>query len=202
MMEGPGVTSFRDGWMEMYSPNQEWHHVMWCPEIFPESFIAEWELQNLNPDGGLLIVFFSAAGTNGEDIFDPSLPARDGTFKYYTKDRLNNYHVSYYANNPKNPERELAHLRKNEGFALVTTGEEGIPKSSTAIHKVKLVKDGGHISFFVDGRRVIDWTDDGMSYGPVHGAGRIGFRQMQWSRFRYRNFNVWAFDRSSKQERR
>lgn len=194
VMEGPGETVFRDGWMEMYSTNEEWHHVLWCPEIFPESFTAEWELQNLNPKAGLLIVFFAATGIEGEDIFDSSLPSRDGTFRYYTKDRLRNYHISYYANNPKTPDRELAHLRKNQGFALVKTGDEGIPKHSTSIHKARLVKDGGHITFFVDGRKVINWFDDGRTYGPVHGAGRIGFRQMQWSKFRYRNFKVWKHE--------
>lgn len=196
-MEGPGVTTFDGGWMEMYSPNEEWHHVLWCPEIFPARFTAEWEVQNLNPKGGLLIVFFAAAGVNGEDIFDASLPSRDGTFKYYTKDQLRNYHISYYANNPKNPERELAHLRKNQGFALVQRGKEGIPKHSTSIHKIRLVKDGGHITLFVDGRPVIDWIDDGKTYGPVHPAGRIGFRQMQWSKFRYRHFKVWAHEHNS-----
>lgn len=194
VMEGPGQTVFRDGWMEMYSINEEWHHVLWCPEIFPESFTAEWELQNINPKAGLLIVFFASTGINGEDIFDASLPPRDGTFRYYTKDRLRNYHISYYANNPKNPDREFAHLRKNPGFALVETGSEGVSKHSTSIHKARLVKDGGHITFFVDGHKVIDWFDDGSTFGPVHGAGRIGFRQMQWSRFRYRNFSIWKHE--------
>lgn len=193
-MEGPGEVSFKDGWMHMSAKDKSWHHVFWCPVVFPERFVAEWEVQNLHPDEGLLIVFFAAEGLNGEDIFDPSLPARDGTFKYYTKDKIRSYHVSYYANNPKNPEREKAHLRKNNMFALVQTGEEGIPKTSTAIHKIRLVKDNAHIIFFVDGRRVIDWEDDGKTYGPVYGKGKIGFRQMQWSHFRYRNFRVWEPD--------
>src|SRR5690606_40780424 len=46
VMEGPGTVKFSDGWMEMFAPEQEWHHVFWCPENFPESFVAEWEMQN------------------------------------------------------------------------------------------------------------------------------------------------------------
>ena len=139
VMEGPGETLVRRGWMEMFSPDQRWHHVFWCPVDFPSRFMAEWEMQNLNPEAGLAIIFFATRGTRGEDIFDSSLPKRDGTFKYYTKDRLNGYHISYYANNPKNPDRELAHLRKNNFFALVHTGTEGIPKNSQAVYKILLL---------------------------------------------------------------
>lgn len=191
-MEGPGELMFEDGWMTMYAKDQAWHHVFWCPQVFPSRFVAEWEVQNKHPEEGLLIVFFATTGLNGEDIFDSSLPARDGTFRHYTRENLKSYHVSYYANNPKNPDREFAHLRKNNLFALVQTGEEGVPKASEAVHKIRLVKDDEHIVFFVDDRKIIDWRDDGETYGQVYGAGRIGFRQMQWSRFSYRNFNVWA----------
>lgn len=189
-MEGPGITEFRDGWMHMYSEEQSWHHVYWCPHEFPESFEATWEMQNMNPEAGLCIVFFAAAGIEGEDIFDPSLPERDGTFSQYTKDKINSYHISYYANNPKNQEREASHLRKNNMFEIVELGPEGISKSSTEIHKIRLIKKDAHIVFYVDEAKIIDWTDDGKSLGPVYGKGKLGFRQMQWTHFRYRNLKV------------
>src|SRR5690606_1156813 len=72
VMEGPGRVEFKNGWMEMYSPGEEFHHVYWCPETFPGSFIAEWEARNLNTEAGLCIDFFSAMGKNGEDIFEPT----------------------------------------------------------------------------------------------------------------------------------
>ena len=194
VMEGPGKIKISDGWMEMHAPHEQWHHVYWCPVNFPSRFAAEWEVKNLNPQGGLLIVFFAAKGADGEDIFDPSLPARDGTFRQYTKERIKSYHVSYYTNNPRNPDRELAHLRKNNTFALVQTGPEGIPKNSLDVHKISLIKNGAHILFYIDGRKIIDWTDDGNALGPVLADGKIGFRQMQWSRFAYRNFKVWALE--------
>ena len=84
------------------------------------------------------------------------------------------------------------HLRKNNSFALLQTGPDGIPKNSVAVHRVKLVKNENKILFYLDDRKVIDWQDDGVTFGPVYGAGKIGFRQMQWSHFRYRNFKVWA----------
>ena len=195
VMEGPGMLEFREGGMHMFAPEEAWHHVFWCPEDFPSGFIAEWEMQNQEPDAGLAIVFFAAQGINGEDIFDPSLPRRDGTFRYYIKEQLKSYHISYYANNPKNADRGDSHLRKNNLFALVQTGPEGIPTDSKAIHQIRLIKDEAHILMYVDERKIIDWTDDGQTHGPVYGKGKIGFRQMQWSHFRYRNFKVWSIER-------
>ena len=195
VMEGPGVTEFRDGWMEMYAPDEQYHHVLWCPEDFSDRFIAEWEAQNLETDAGLCILFFAAKAMDGRDLFDPSLPKRDGTFRDYTKGEVGSYHISYYANAPDRPDRGKAHLRKNNGFNLVQEGEDGIPAYSTAIHQLRLVKDGAHIQFFVDGRRVIDWTDtESNEPRPHHEAGKIGFRQMQWTHFRYRNFRVWEIE--------
>ena len=193
-MEGPGEVTFADGWMNMYSPNEKMHHVYWCPRTLPERFVAEWEAQNLHPEAGLCIVFFAAKGENGEDIFDPKLPTRNGDFEQYTKGRIVSYHISYYANAPHNPDRSHAHLRKNNMFTLVQKGTQGIATKSRNVHKICLVKDGPHITMYVDGRKIIDWTDDGKKYGPIHTDGRIGFRQMKWTQFRYRNFKVWALN--------
>lgn len=194
VMEGPGEVEFRDNWMHLFAEGEKWHHVLWCPEVFPSRFIAEWETQNLETDAGLLIIFFAAKGIHGENIFDPSLPPRDGTFGCYTEGSVNSYHVSYYANNPTTPDRELTHLRKNNTFTLLQTGPIGIEKKSKDIHRLKLIKDDDHIIFYVDDRKIIDYTDDGKTYGNVLGEGSIGFRQMQWSHFRYRNFKVWALE--------
>ena len=191
VMEGAGKIEFKDGWMQMSSPSEEGHHVFRCPQDFPESFIAEWEVQNIETDAGLCIVFFAAKGLKGEDIFDPSLPKRDGAFTGYTKGAINNYHISYYANPKNEPEREIANLRKNKGFHKVQAGKPGIPVNSTAIHQVRLIKHEGRIILYIDARKIIDWTDDGEKFGNILGAGKIGFRQMKWTHFAYRNFNVW-----------
>lgn len=191
VMEGPGELKFKDGWMEMYSPGKKWDHVFWCPEHFPGSFTAEWEMQNLDTSAGLVIIFFSANGDKGQDIFDPGLPKRDGTFKYYNRGQINEYHISYYSNNPKDPDRSSTNLRKDPQFALLQTGPAGIPAASIAVHRIRLIKAGPRIILYADGRKVIDYTDDGKTYGPAYAGGRIGFRQMRWTHFRYRNFRVW-----------
>jgi hypothetical protein len=190
VMEGPGRTEFQDGWMTMDSPGQKGHFVYWCPEVFPGSFVAEWDAQCLDTKLGLCIVFFSTQGPRGEDIFDPNLPKRTGLFPQYTMG-LSCYHISYYANTPDEPNRATANMRKNPGSHIVAQGPPAIPAESTAIHHVRLVKDGPHITLAVDGKASIDWTDDG-KLGPIYEGGRIGLRQMQWTTFRYRNFTVSA----------
>jgi len=197
VLEGPAKIEFKNNWLKMYSPNQEGHHVFWCPKDFPGNFIAEWEAQNQEIDAGLCIVFFCAKGLKGESIFDESMPKRtSGIFTDYTKGAMNDYHISYYANGRDNPNRETANLRKNKGFNLVQTGEIGIPVQSTAIHKMKLVKNEGEIVLYIDDKKVIDWTDDGVKYGKILNEGKIGFRQMQWTHFAYRNFKVWELQQN------
>ncbi len=192
IMEGPGSVGFKDGWMHMQSPKQKGHHVFWCPVDFPEDFIAEWEVKNLDTTAGLCIVFFAAKGLYGEDIFSNTLPRRNGVFKQYTNGAINNYHISYYANSKNQPGRSFANLRKNKGFKRVQKGQPGIPANSVSVHKIQLVKKQGRIIMYIDERRIIDWQDDGKSFGPVLQAGKIGFRQMKWTSFAYRNFRVWS----------
>lgn len=191
-MEGPGELEFKNGWMEISSPGEEMHHVFWCPKTFPDSFIAEWECQNLETDAGLCIVFFAAKGENGKGIFHPSLPKRNGDFQQYIRGEIVSYHISYYANAAHKPDRGHANLRKNNEFLLVQQGDEGVPTKSEKIHRIRLVKDGPHIVMFVDDRKIIDWTDPSDEFGPAHTDGKIGLRQMKWTHFRYRKFRVWS----------
>lgn len=197
VMEGPGKVSFKQGWMEMLSPGEEGHHVFWCPENFPDHFIARWEAQSLDPEAGLVIVFFAATGLDGQDIFASELPERDGTFTQYTEGELKSYHISYYANAAHNPGRGHANLRKNNTFSLLQKGDVGIPTESTRPHEVTLIKEGARIRLYVDDRKVIDYTDEtpvvnGIDTGPALERGKIGFRQMKWTHFRYNNFRVYA----------
>lgn len=192
VMEGPGQVAFADGWMEVRSPNEEMHHVYWCPETLPSNFMAQWEMQNLHLEAGLCIVFFAATGLQGQDVMDASLPKRDGTFSQYNNGALKNYHISYYAHNPNLPARPVARLRKNPGRNIVSEGPPGIDHESDRVHKITLIKNEAHIRLFVDDRLIIDWIDNGEVNGPPLGAGKIALRQMQWTHFLYRNFRVWS----------
>jgi len=197
IMEGPGKAEFAEGWMKMWStrpdakPPANGHIVFWCPKDFPERFVCEWDCQIVSPEG-LNIIFFAAKGENGEDIFDPRLPQRDGTFVQYTNGKIVCYHISYYANTPDTPGRATSNLRKDHAFYLMATGPVAIPAGSSRIHHLRLIKDRGHIQALVDGKVFIDYTDRGGDrYGPIYTDGKIGLRQMQWTAARYRNLKIW-----------
>lgn len=192
VMEGRGVVEFKEGGMVMRSKTPDdtkGHIVHWCPTDFPGSFVATWDCKILS-DYGLNIVFFAACGENGEDIFDPRLAKRDGIFRQYTHGDIVSYHCSYYADTPGLPGRSTANLRKNNTFSLVENGPPGIPGTSEKWHTITLIKDGPRCMLMVDDRVVIDWTDQGEKYGPVLGGGKIGLRQMCWTRAVYRNLKV------------
>lgn len=194
-MEGPGAVSFQDGWMRMRSQDQdgegkEGHIVHWCDRDLPMDFLLEFDVRIVGPRG-LNILFFCVKGCRGEDALAPSLSPRTGIFGHYTNGDIDCYHVSYYAHTPNAAAgRTTSNLRKNRGFFLVDNGPIGIPPASTAVHHVALLKHGGTIRLGVDGRRVIDWHDDGAHYGPVLGGGKIAFRQMKWTVAEYRNLRV------------
>lgn len=197
VLEGPGKVTFPEGWMQMQSTRPDasgdanGHIVHWCPHDFPESFVAEWEIQVVS-DLGLTIVFFAAKGENGEDIFDPNLPPRNGTFAHYIRGAVKSYHISYFANTPFYQGRPTSNLRKNNRFYLLASGPVAIPAVSKDVHEMCLIKDGGHIQLQVDGKVSIDYTDHGGDrFGPVYKGGKIGLRQMQWTVAKYRNFRVW-----------
>ena len=197
VLEGPGRIDFADGWMGMKSTRPDasgdvnGHIVNWCPRDFPASFVCEWDVQIVS-DFGLTIVFFAAQGAGGEDIFDASLPPRDGTFVNYIRGAIKSYHISYFASTPGTPGRVTSNLRKNNSFYLVSSGPVAIEADSRQVHRIRLIKDAAHIQLQIDGRVSIDYTDPGTDrYGPVYREGKIGLRQMQWTVGRYRNFKVW-----------
>jgi len=58
---------------------------------------------------------------------------------------------------------------------------------------MRLIKDGDHIQLQANGKVSIDWTDnDAARFGPPHGGGKIGFRQMSETVGEYRNLSVGA----------
>ena len=194
VMEGPGQIDFASGWMTLCSERPtggDGNIVFWCPHDFPERFVAEWEVEVLSQQG-LCISFFAAAGSQGEDLFAPTLRKRTGVFRQYTQSDIDCYHISYFANAHSAPGRITSNMRKNSGFHVVTNGPPGIAPGQQGAHDVRLIKDGARVHMQVDGRVVIDFLDDGNRYGPVLGAGKIGFRQMSPTVARYRRFRVQA----------
>jgi hypothetical protein len=202
LAEGRGGVDIRDGKLRVSplpfdaSGNQiksepRSHMVVWNAKVFPGDFLAEFEMNSNGSTSGLTIVFFCAAGKNGEDIFDTSLPVREADYKNYHSGAIANYSDAYWSRN-NNDEATTNRLRKNPGFALVAQGRSLTTGATDVTHRVRILKFGGHIEIEINGRVVIKWDDAGTPLG----AGRIGFRSMDGvSLITYDNFKVWKISK-------
>ncbi len=206
VLEGPADISFKDDMMIMGSqtPNppdgSSGHFNYWCPLDSPGNFIAEWEFQPLK-EHGLAIIHFAAKGVNGEDIFDPTLPKRDGHYEQYHSGAINNYFIIYYSNLRIMRTTNIAtiYMNKSTKLTALARGQIGVTPGIMKFHRLRLIKDGGHIQLLVNDKVYFDCADPGNErWGPVLKDGKIGFRQMAVTVAAYRNFNVWELVKSSK----
>jgi hypothetical protein len=168
-------------------PGLRSHMVVWNQRIFPADFLLEFEMSPCGSANGLTIIFFCAAGRNGEDIFDLSLPPRRAEYQAYHSGALANYTDSYWSRN--NEAESLSNrLRKNPGFKQVAEGPSLTTGPTDVTHRLRILKVGPHIEVEVNGKVIIKWDD---SEHP-HGAGRIGLRSMEGvTMVAYDNFKVW-----------
>ncbi|MCD8391296.1 MAG: YesU family protein [Firmicutes bacterium] len=197
-MEGSAEVYFENGKMRMKNTmdpalGQKSNFVYWCGEDFPSDVAIKWDFRPIE-EPGLAIMFFSAKGVNGEDLFSPELAPRDGQYNLYHSGDINAYHVSYFRR--KWDEERAFHtcnLRKSKGFHLVTQGGDPIPNPEDAkeSYHITVSKYKGKIDFSIDDLLVFSWQDDGKTYGEVLGGGKIGFRQMAPLIGEYSNLKVY-----------
>jgi hypothetical protein len=161
--------------------------VIWNRHIFPADFLLEIDMSPCGSTNGLTIVFFCAAGRNGEDIFDMSLPPRRAEYEAYHSGALANYTDSYWSRN--NEAESLSNrLRKNPGFKQVAESPSLTTGPTDVTHRLRILKSGAHIEVEVNGSVVNKWDDP----ERPHGAGRIGLRSMEGvTMVAYDNFKVW-----------
>lgn len=184
-MEGSADVYFENSRMRIKSAlpaelGQKANFVYWCPEDFPPDIIIEWNFRPIE-EPGLAIMFFSATGCGGEDLFDTSLAPRDGQYNLYHSGDINAYHISYFRRKWEDERGfHTCNLRKSRGFHLVAQGADPIPDCTDALdaYHIRITKRGGVIEFAINDLTVFSWFDDGKEYGPVLCGGKIGFRQM------------------------
>ena len=168
------------------------HLVIWNRNVFPADLLIEFDMRPNGSTSGLTILFFSAAGKDGGDIFDMKLPPRLADYKAYHSGEIANYSDSYWSRNTE-VESITNRLRKNPGFLLVAEGESLTTGPTDVTHHVRVFKFGGHIEIEINGKVVSKWNDPGKPLG----AGRIGFRSMDGVKMiTYDNLNVWRLTKS------
>jgi Domain of unknown function (DUF1961) len=163
------------------------HMVIWNSRIFPADFLLEFEMSPCGSTNGLTIVFICAAGPNGADIFDLSLPPRRAEYQAYHSGAIGNYTDSYWSRN--NEAESLSNrLRKNPGFKQVAEGPSLTTGPTDVMHRLRILKSGAHIEVEVNGKVTIKWDDPERPYG----VGRIGLRSMEGvTMVAYDYFKVW-----------
>lgn len=202
-MEGDAKVYFEDGKMYMKnsldeSLGQKSNFVYWCPEEFPSDVCIEWEFKPIK-EPGLAILFFSAKGCNGEDLFSEKLNERDGQYDKYHSGDINAFHVSYFRRMWET-ERcfHTCNLRKSKGFHLVTQGADPIPNTDDCIdsYKIKVIKCENEVIFYINDLEIFKFVDDGVTYGGLLTGGKIGFRQMAPLVGEYSNLKVYEVTRA------
>ncbi len=176
------------------------HMVLWNRNVFPADFLLEFDVNHCGSTDGLTLMFFSATGKRGEDIFDLSLPARRADYRTYNSGEIANYTVSYWSLNSSHrpehkqyQERFTCRLRKNPGKNLVASGHSRTNNANDRDHKIRVLKIGNRIEVEVNGKVVVQWEDPAPK--PL-GEGRIGLRCMSGvAQVRYDNFKVWSVEK-------
>ena len=198
-LEGDAAISFPQGRMRMENTRdpadgQKANFVLWCPAEFPESVALSWDFWPVR-EPGLCVFFFAAEGRKGRDLFDPALPRRSGEYVQYHHGDVDALHISYFRHWALEERAfHTCNLRKSYGFHMVAQGPDPLPSVPEARppYHIELVKRGPEVSFFVNELPILHWVDDGATYGPVRGGGRIGFRQMAPLIAEYANLKVYA----------
>lgn len=197
-MEGEAKVTFPNGRMRMENIldpalEQKSNFVYWCPEEFPDCTAFTWDFYPVR-EPGLAMFFFSARGINGENIFHPSIAARDGRYELYHSGDINTLHASYFRRKAQKERAfQTCHLRKSEGFHLVCQGADPLPSVEDAAppYPVSLIKYKGEVLFAIRDLLVYHYMDDGKTYGPVLTSGKVGFRQMAPLIAEYANFHAY-----------
>lgn len=198
-MEGEGAVSFPLNRMRLESAlceeeGQKANLVLWCPEEFPPDIAVAWEFWPLR-EPGLAILFLAASGQGGIDLFDPSLTPRTGEYEQYHHGEMNALHISYFRRRwPEERSFHTCNLRKSYGFHLTAQGADPIPgvADTKGPYQMLVIKQGARVAFMVNELEIFTWEDDGESYGPLLGGGKIGFRQMAPFIAEYANLRVYV----------
>lgn len=203
-MEGEAVVTFPLGRMRLESirdeaEGQAANFVLWCPADFPADAAIAWDFWPVR-EPGLAMLFFCAGGSEGRNLFDGSLAPRSGEYDQYRYGDIHAFHISYFRRKWAEERKfHTCNMRKSGGFHLVAQGADPIPGVLDAIgpYRMLVVKKGRKISFSINGLPVMEWEDDGETYGPLLGGGKLGFRQMAPFIGEYANLAVFAERRAT-----
>ena len=157
------------------------HIVLWNKQKTPDNYVVEFDLQHHSPMG-LFILFFSADGLNGKDLFSKELKPRNGIFNQYVRGDNQSYHISTYT-----PHRGTANLRRNPGAHRLKTTKDLASMTPSSSFKYRLIKWGNRFQYYLGDQLQMDYTDT--SESPL-GSGYAGLRLMAGARISVEKFRI------------
>jgi len=173
LLEGRALTSFPEGCLRLENAEsaelgQKANYVLWCRKVFPADMLLEIDFRPIR-EPGLAMLFFSASGRGGQELFDPSLAPRTGEYVQYHHGDINAFHLSFFRRKEKD-ERSFhtCNLRKSYGFYLAAQGADPIPDAADAngFYTLSLLKQGPDVRFAVNGLEVLSFRDEGKRTAP------------------------------------
>jgi hypothetical protein len=84
---------------------------------------------------------------------------------------------------------------------MVAQGADPLPSvaDATPPYRIQVVKCGPEVAFYINDLPILNYLDDGETYGPLLGRGKIGFRQMAPLIAEYANLQVHTVERRARQ---
>ncbi|RKM61993.1 DUF1961 family protein [Butyrivibrio sp. CB08] len=198
ILEGKANISFDEGAMRIDSKNlspedQKDGCVLWCPVSFPSDVKIEWVFRPLE-EPGLAMLFFAAKPIeSGKDFFGSDMAERTGKYRQYYNGDINAYHISYFRRKEETERAfHLCNLRKSCGCNLVAQGADPIPDANpdSGWYEMRIIKNKDVITFLINDIVILEYEDDGRTYGDYLTGGYVGFRQLSPMIAEYRDFRV------------
>ncbi len=199
ILEGKAYISFENNRLRLKNvlSKEEYgqlaNYVFWCPIEFNDGIRMEWDFYPIY-EPALCMMMFAAKNRDNGDIFSPDLTERTGEYNCYLHGDINLYHLSYFRRNfPEERAFHICQLRKSNGGHKLASGGDPIPSvedCQSPYHLSLSVKEG-HIVFYINDLKVIDYIDNGATFGEILKGGKIGFRQMAPAICEYANFKVY-----------
>ncbi len=191
IVEGGAVTAFSDEGMRLEGENGS-DAVLWCPKVFPSDIMIEWEFRPVSAEGFGEMFFAAKAAVKGADMFESGLSDRDGTYSQYHSGDINALHVSYYRRSTQEERAfHTCELRKSCGYHLVAEGADPIPDTAgDTWYRMCIIKKKTQAALFINELKILEFDDDGRTYGDLLTGGCIGFRQAADTAAQYRNLKV------------
>ncbi|MCG3180728.1 MAG: hypothetical protein BIFFINMI_03091 [Phycisphaerae bacterium] len=144
----------------------------------PDRIAVEYDLV-VRSHGGLVINYIAIRGLDGQDLIADRdrLPPRTGVMSdyYAAAGGLQSYHISFSRFDDAGRHTDTSNGRRNPGMLLMSQGVDHCTEIGRA-YRIRVVKDGGHVQLWVDGKFSHSFFDRDTRRYPIPDTGKFGFR--------------------------